>query len=122
VAAPFGQNVDKNSVRVVTDSGKALPFNIRDRSVQFFTGEPARVRVLAGNAERVYSLTLPELWDAKWTPPATARHGIPAWSDSIRRNRTIWPFLAALGTGLLVAEWLLYGSASTRLHIVRRAA
>jgi hypothetical protein len=104
---------------VLTDAGTLLPFNIRDRAVQFFAGEPARVRVLAGNSERVYSLTLPEMWDAKWTPPAGVRHGIPAWTDSIRRSRQIWPFLAALGTILLLAEWLLYASNSTRLHVVR---
>jgi len=35
------------------------------------------VRVIAGNSERVYSLTLPELGEVKWTPPLSARHGIP---------------------------------------------
>jgi hypothetical protein len=119
VSSPLAQNTDKNSVQVLTDAGTLLPFNIRDRAVQFFAGEPARVRVLAGNSERVYSLTLPEMWDAKWTPPAGVRHGIPAWTDSIRRSRQIWPFLAALGTILLLAEWLLYASNSTRLHVVR---
>ena len=122
VAAPVPPDTDRNAVQVLTDSGVVLPFNIRDRAVQFFAGEPARVRVLTGASEQVYSLTLPELWDAKWSPPSTVRHGIPAWTDSIRRTTTIWPFLAILGTVLLIAEWLLYGAASSRLHIVRRAA
>ncbi len=74
-----------------------LPFNIRDRAVQFFAGDPSRVRVIAGNSERVYSLTLPEMWDVKWNPPATARHGIPAWNDSMRRSRSLWPWLALTG-------------------------
>jgi hypothetical protein len=122
VAAPFAQGTDRNSVQVRTDSGTVLPFNIRDRSVQFFAGEPARVSVIAGNSERVYSLTLPEMWDAKWTPPANVRHGIPAWTDSIRRSYTLWPFLALAGTALLIAEWIMYGSYTTaRLRIVRPA-
>ena len=122
VSSPLAQNIDRNSVKVLSDSGAVLPFNIRDRAVQFFAGEPARVRVLAGNSERVFSLTLPELWDAKWTPPANVRHGIPAWTDSIRRSRSIWPILALLGTALLVTEWVLYAGAATTLHVVRRAA
>ncbi|HKD08790.1 MAG TPA: BatA and WFA domain-containing protein [Bryobacteraceae bacterium] len=119
VAAPLPQQADHKTVQVITDSGAALPFNIRDRSVQFFAGEPARVRVLAGNTERVYSLTLPEMWDAKWNPPANARHGIPSLTDSLRRTRDIWPWLALLGAGLLLTEWIVYGSAGSRLHIVR---
>lgn len=120
VSSPLPTTTDKNSVQVLTDAGTVLPFNIRDRAVQFFAGEPARVRVIAGNSERVYSLTLPEMWDSKWTPPSNVRHGIPAWTDSIRRSREIWPYLAVLGTILLLVEWLLYANTSRKLHLVRR--
>jgi hypothetical protein len=76
--------------------------------------------VIAGNSERVFSLTLPEMWDVKWTPPATARRGIPAWNDALRRNRDWWPFLAALGTLVLIAEWIVYGRYSPlRLRAVK---
>jgi hypothetical protein len=120
VSSPIGSDVDRKTVQVITDSGAVLPFNIRDRAVQFFAGESSRVRVIAGNSERVYSLTLPEMWDVKWTPPANARHGIPAWNDSLRRSRSLWPWLALLGVALLITEWILYGSYTTsRLHIVR---
>ncbi len=122
VASPFPAQTDRNTVQVITDAGRTLPFNIRDRAVQFFAGEPARVRVIAGNSERVYSLTLPELGEVKWAPPANARHGIPAWTDAIRRSHILWPFLAALGAALLIAEWVIYGSYTTsRLRIVRHA-
>jgi hypothetical protein len=122
VASPFPAQTDRNSVQVITDAGRTLPFNIRDRTVQFFAGEAARVRVIAGNSERVYSLTLPELGEVKWTPPLSARHGIPAWTDSIRRSHILWPCLAALGAALLIAEWVIYGSYTTsRLRIVRHA-
>ncbi len=50
---PSAKSVDKTSVQVLTDAGANLPFNVRDRAVQFFAGEPARVRVIAGNSERV---------------------------------------------------------------------
>ena len=107
-------------VQVLTDAGVNLPFNVRDKSVEFFAGESSRVRVIAGNSERVYSLTLPEMWDVKWTPPANARHGIPAWNDSLRRNRDWWPLLAALGALVLIAEWIAYGRYSPlRLRVVK---
>jgi hypothetical protein len=93
---------------------------VRDKSVDFFAGEPSRVRVIAGNSERVYSLTLPEMWDVKWTPPANARHGIPAWNDVLRRNHDWWPWLAALGAIVLIAEWIAYGRFSpVRLRVVK---
>jgi hypothetical protein len=115
IGAPAG-----DAVQVLTDSGTNLPFNVRDRSVQFFAGESSRVRVIAGNSERVYSLTLPEMWDVKWTPPANVRHGIPAWNDSIRRNADLWPFLAALGALLLIIEWIVYGRHSASgLRLIR---
>jgi hypothetical protein len=120
VASPVPATVDRNAVQVLTDSGAVLPFNVRDRSVQFFAGEPARVRVIAANVERVFSLTLPELGEAKWTPPAGIRRGIPALTDSIRRSMRLWPWLTLAGLGLLLAEWILYGSQVTsRLHVTK---
>ena len=127
VSAPLPGGFDygspaRKAVQVLTDTGKVLPFNVRDRAVQFFVGEPARARVIAGNSERVFSLTLPELWDAKWTPPADARKGIPAWSETLRRSRILWPWLAALGAALLLADWIIYGTyTSSRLHVVKQS-
>ncbi len=107
-------------VRVLSDSGAILPFNLRDRSVQFFAGQTQRVRVITGNSERVYSLTLPELWDVKWNAPANVRHGIPTFSEALVRSRDLWPLLAALGAALLLGEWFLYGrAAKARLQVVR---
>ena len=36
VAMPFAS--DKGAVQVLTDSGTNLPFNVRDKSVEFFAG------------------------------------------------------------------------------------
>jgi hypothetical protein len=107
-------------IQVVTDAGTNLPFNIRDGKIQFFTGAAARVRVISGASERVYSLTLPEMWDEKWVPPATVRRGLPAWNDSIRRSTDLWPWLAVLGAAVLLVEYLLYGrEMSALLRVVR---
>ncbi len=123
VPAALTRPAERNAVQVLTDNGTVLPFNIRDRAVQFFAGEPARVRVIAGNSERVFSLTLPEMWDTKWTAPTNARKGVPAWTDTFRRSHTIWPWLALAGLGLLLAEWIIYGNfASSRIHVVKSAS
>jgi hypothetical protein len=114
------QSRDQGAVQVMTEEGARLPYNVRDRSVEFFAGESARVRVIAGNSERVFSLTLPEMWDVKWKPPANVRHGIPAWNDALRRNRDWWPWLAALGAAILIGEWVAYGRYSPlRLRVVK---
>ncbi len=111
---------ENKNVQVLGDNGTTLPFNVRDRSVQFFAGQPQRVRVIAGNSERVYSLTLPELWDVKWNPPSTARRGLPSWNDALRRNSDICQFLALLGAALLIFEWIGWGRHSLkRLRLVR---
>ncbi len=117
VSMPVAGNVP---VQVLTDAGVNLPFNVRDKSVEFFAGDPARVRVIAGNSERVYSLTLPEMWDVKWTPPAGIRRGIPAWNDALRRNRDWWPWLAIAGALVLLGEWTAYGRyLPLRLRVVK---
>jgi hypothetical protein len=109
VVSPTSGTDSKDTIQVISESGATLPFNVRDKQVEFFAGDSSRVRVISGNSERVYSLTLPEMWDVKWTPPATARHGIPAWNDSLRRSGDLWPWLAALGIALLLLEWIVYG-------------
>ena len=114
-------NTPAGDVRVITDTGTNLPFNIRDGKIQFFTGTAARVTVTSANAERVYSLTLPGMWDQRWTPPAGVLRGIPAWNDAIRRSTDLWPWLAVLGAALLLIEYLLYGRETSALLRVVRA-
>ena len=120
VSSPLPSAGHDAAVQILTDSGDTLPYNVRDKAVEFFAGQASRVRVLTGNSERVYSLTLPEMWDVKWSTPANVRHGIPAWNDSIRRNRDWWPWLALLGAAILLGEWIAYGRYSpVRLRVVK---
>jgi hypothetical protein len=96
-------------VKVTAEDGSALPFTLRDKTVNFFAGTPGAVRVVAGDREYMYSLTLPELSDAKWTPPASALKGIPFFAPVLARAADLWPWLALAGALCLLAEWLLYG-------------
>lgn len=96
-------------IKVTADDGASLPFTLRDRTLDFFSGVPGAVRVVAGDREYVYSLTLPQLWDSRWEPPAEAPKVIPRFAPSFGGASDIWQWLATLGAAGLALEWLLYG-------------
>jgi hypothetical protein len=98
-------------VQVLAEDGTALPFSLQGRNLRFFADTPGTVRVLAGDREQVYSLVLPEVTEARWQAPKTARKGIPRSSTADRAYTELWPWLALLGGLGLLAEWLLFGRA-----------
>jgi hypothetical protein len=104
------QETAAKDIKVTAEDGSALPFTVHDRTVQFFSGNPGAVRVVAGDREYTYAMTIPELWDSKWTPPSDARQGIPRFSLVLDSTVETWPWLAILGGLGLLAEWILYGS------------
>jgi hypothetical protein len=105
-------------VKVTGEDGSAVPFTLREKTLNFFSGVPGGVKVVAGDREYLYSLTLPELGDSKWTPPADVHTGIPRFAQVLDTSRDLWPWLALLGTAGLLAEWLMYGR--FRRSILRR--
>jgi len=117
------EGVAAKDVKVTTEDGTPVPFTLRDKTLGFFAGSPGSVRVLAGDHEYMYALTLPQLWDSRWDPPPNARRGMPRFNVVLEHVSDIWPWLAVLGgTGLLV-EWLLYGrfrSAKFAARVVER--
>jgi hypothetical protein len=96
-------------VRVLDENGARVPFTLRDRSLHFYAGNPGTVRVLAGDREYVYSLTLPQIGEARWEPPKEARHGIPKLANMGDPFLDVWYWLALVGGAGLLAEWFLYG-------------
>jgi hypothetical protein len=82
---------------------------LRDKTLNFFAGSPGSVRVLAGDHEYMYALTLPQLWDSRWDPPPNSHRGIPRFNAVLEHVSDIWPWLALLGGAGLLIEWLLYG-------------
>lgn len=109
IRLPLEGDLPANQIKVTAEDGSALPFTMRDRSIEFFAGNPGSARVVAGDREYVYSLSLPQLWDTKWEPPAEAGKGIPRFAPSMDGSSDIWPWLAVLGALGLAAEWMLYG-------------
>ncbi len=104
------------SIRVVSENGRNVPFTVNGRKLRFFTESPGIVRVIGGERELVYSLTLPEAGDTVWKP-ASARHGIPARFASEAPARDLWQWLALLGGVGLFADWMLFGRRRMRLAL-----
>jgi hypothetical protein len=109
VNAILDEDVAAADISVVAASGARLPFTVRDRAVQFFAGSPGAVRVLAGEREYVYSLTLPQLGELKWRPSAAAARGLPGLASLQEASADLWPWLALAGGALLLLEWILFG-------------
>lgn len=109
IRLPLDADLTASQIKVTSEDGTALPFTVRERNLDFFSGTPGGVKVVAGDREYVYSLTLPQLWDTKWEPPAEAGKGIPRFAPSLDGSSDIWPWLAVLGAIGLIAEWMLYG-------------
>ena len=109
VKLQMDQDTAAKDVKVTAEDGSPLPFTLRERTLDFFAGAPGTVRVVAGDHEYLYSLTLPQLWDARWKPPAEARQGIPHFVPVLDGASDLWPWLALAGGAGLLAEWLLFG-------------
>jgi hypothetical protein len=109
VGIPVGKDADPSAIRVLDDNQRPLPFTLRDGELQFFSGAPGAVSVLTGDRETVYSLTLPDVAEAAWRPPANVRRGIPRAAELESPPQDLWPWLAALGGLGLLVDWLLFG-------------
>jgi hypothetical protein len=104
---------DPSTIHVATEDGKRLPFTIEGRTLRFFAGSAGIVRVLTGDREMVYSLTLPQPGDFVWKP-SSGKRGLPGRGPSEPSSRDIWPWLAILGGVGLLLDWILYGRMRTR--------
>ena len=109
VSIPIAKDADPASIRVLDEDQRPLPFTLKDGDLQFFSGAPGAVSVLTGDRETVYSLTLPDVAEAAWRPPANVRRGIPRAAELESPPQDIWPWLAVLGGLGLLIDWLLFG-------------
>lgn len=87
----------------------SVPFTVQHHTLQIFAIEPSVIHILSGARERLLSLTLPELAEFEWKPPANAAAGLPPTTNSTRMAIDLWKFLAALGGFGLLFEWILFG-------------
>ncbi len=102
-------DVPASSVHVTREDGTPIPFTVEGRSLHFFSGAPGTARVTVGDRESVYSLNLPDLGEARWQPPQSARRGLPTFRENAASSRDLWQIFAILGGAGLLLEWLLFG-------------
>jgi hypothetical protein len=74
-----------------------------------YAAKPGVIRIISPDRERVLSLTLPEVGEYAWTPPANAPRELPASPWRGASAIELWKWLAAFGGLLLFAEWFLFG-------------
>ena len=113
VDAELESEADPSTIHVATEDGRALPFTVEGRTLRFFAGSAGIVRVLTGDREMVYSLTLPQPGDFVWKP-SIGKRGLPGRGPTEPSSRDIWQWLALLGGFGLLADWILYGRMRTR--------
>jgi hypothetical protein len=122
VTVPVERGTDPAAVRVVTEDARPLPFTIEENVLRFFCGAPGTVRVLTGDRELVYSLTLPDVGESLWKAPAGVRKGIPRATGNGVSATDIWPWFAVFGALGLLLDWLLFGrSRAYRLRAAKAA-
>ena len=114
VNVPVESVSDPGSIKVITEDQKRLPFTLDGKTLRFFSGSPGIVRVLTGDREFVYSLTLPQSGDVVWRP-AGVHTGVPRRLPFQPNSRDIWQWLALLGGLGILADWLLFGRTIRRI-------
>jgi len=115
------------SIRVQTEDGQTLPFTVQGKTLRFFTGAPGVVRVLTGDRELVYSLTLPQPGDMVWKPSSGdlsqgVKLGLPPRAPFGPTSRDLWHWLALAGAIGLLADWILFGRMRRRIGAASGAA
>ena len=95
-------------LQVKRPNGVPVPFTVDHGALRFFSNDRENLLVTESDRESVYSLTLPEMWDVKWQPPATAIRTTPRPRSLAAVQPEIWPWLAVLGGACFVAEWFLF--------------
>lgn len=109
VSMALDPGVGPSGVRVLHENGAPVPFTLRGNVLHFFAGTPGTVRVMTGDHEYVYSLTLPQLWETRWEPPENVRRGLPRQAAPGDGGIELWPWLALAGMCGLLVEWFLFG-------------
>lgn len=103
------RGVERQQVHVRSEQGRELPFTLVADRLRFFAGQAGTVHVTMPERELVYALNLPEVGDARWTPPPGIKRGVPRPAGAAPLGRDLWPWLALAATLGLLADWILYG-------------
>ncbi len=110
VALPLAPGERADHLRITDDRGFAVPFTVREQTLQLFVNQPTVVHVISGDDyERTLSLTLPDVGEGNWAPPANAATGLSPAASTLPTSIDLWKWLACLGGLGIFAEWWLFG-------------
>jgi hypothetical protein len=96
-------------IRVLDSSGFAVPFTVRNNTLQLYVDKPAVVRIITPERESIVSFTLPDVGQFAWKPPESTPRSLPVRSWFGASAVDLWRWLAVAGALGLLVEWLIYG-------------
>lgn len=106
-----GETAEEIAVAAPGNSG--LTWFVRGDRLRLYAGRPGAVTVRTPYTDARFDLTLPELGEARWTPPEGALKGIPPPAAASAPTRiALWPLFAIAAAILLGVDWNLYGRKS----------
>ncbi len=109
-AVPLAADEEASQLRVSDERGFAVPFTVREHTLQLFVDQPKIVHVVSGNNyQRTLSLTLPNVEGGQWNPPTSVATGLPPTRSGLPASLDLWKWLACLGGLGIFAEWWLFG-------------
>jgi hypothetical protein len=114
-----GERADR--IRIKDQTGSDVPFTTRYQILQLFIARPGILNITSENHDRTLSLTLPEIADVRWAPPATVAEGLPPAVGFLPAAIDLWKWLAVLAAASLALEWALYGRHRRTAIALRRA-
>jgi hypothetical protein len=108
--------LNPQAVRVMDENGGPVPFTVDGDNVRFFTNNPGTIRVLTGDRDYVYSLTVPEVGESVWQVPDSVRKGVPRRIPGGPSSQDLWYWLALAALAILALEWWMFGRHRMRVR------
>lgn len=116
---PLERDEESEQLRVVDEHNLAVPFAIRNHTLQFFVSHPSVIRIFSEHHQRVLSLTLPDVAAYEWKTSSSAAEGVPAPRLG-QSSLDLWKWLALVGALGLFVEWMLFGPGRRRIPMQSR--
>jgi hypothetical protein len=110
IALPLAAEERPDQLRVTDHVGLAVPFTVREQTLELFISKPTIVHIASGDShERTLSFTLPDVGEGKWNSPANIPADLPLSAAVLPTSVDLWKWLACLGGLGIFVEWWIYG-------------
>lgn len=115
VALTLAGGETTDDLHVTDDSGFAMPFTVREQTLQLFVNRPTVAHIVSGGGyEQTLSLTLPDVAEGNWAPSPGIVTGLPPAAAALPIAIDLWKYLACLGGLGIFAEWWIFGRKAVR--------